>query len=307
MPDRKGREEILLIHLRKVNHSDAVEAGVLAGLTTGFSGADLANLVNEAALIATRRGASQVEPTDFTAAVERMVGGLERKSRVLAPEDRQRVAVHEMGHTTVSFALDRKKAIHKVSIIPRGISALGYTMRRPLEDRTLISQSELEQQIAVLLGGRAAELLRFKDASTGAADDLMKATEIARAMVERYGMGVDLGPASWMHDPSPPVPMRDWNGLSPHSEEIRKRIDEETIRILEHAYGLAVRTLRHHEPFIEAGVRSLLEKESLDEAELHTLWQEHGEKESVPSQGLDRVKSGSSPGRPEPEHHPDQA
>jgi cell division protease FtsH len=307
MPDRKGREDILLIHLRKVNHSDQVEAKVLAGLTTGFSGADLANLVNEAALIATRRGANQVEPPDFTSAVERMVGGLERKSRVLVPEEKKRVAIHEMGHATVSFALDRGKAVHKVSIIPRGIGALGYTMRRPMEDRTLIAQSELEHQIAVLLGGRAAELLHFKDSSTGAADDLMKATEIARAMVERYGMGSDLGPASWVHDAAPPIPLREWNGTSIHSEEFRKRIDEETLRILEHAYGLAVRTLRHHERFVEVGVIGLLEKESLDESELNALWASHGEPESVTPQGLDRMKTGSTTRRPDPEGHPHEA
>ncbi len=307
MPDRKGREDILLIHLRKVNHSDQVEAKVLAGLTAGFSGADLANLVNEAALIATRRGANQVEPPDFTSAVERMVGGLERKSRVLVPEEKKRVAIHEMGHATVSFALDRGKAVHKVSIIPRGIGALGYTMRRPMEDRTLIAQSELEHQIAVLLGGRAAELLHFKDSSTGAADDLMKATEIARAMVERYGMGSDLGPASWVHDAAPPIPLREWNGPSIHSEEFRKRIDEETLRILEHAYGLAVRTLRHHERFVEVGVIGLLEKESLDESELNALWASHGEPESVTPQGLDRMKTGSTTRRPDPEGHPHEA
>jgi cell division protease FtsH len=307
MPDRKGREDILLIHLRKVNHSDGVEAKVLAGLTTGFSGADLANLVNEAALIATRRGADQVEPSDFTSAVERMVGGLERKSRVLAPDEKRRVAVHEMGHATVSFALDRGKAVHKVSIIPRGIGALGYTMRRPMEDRTLIAQSELEHQIAVLLGGRAAELLHFKESSTGAVDDLMKATDIARAMVERYGMGSDLGPASWTHESPPPIPLRDWNGSPIHSEEIRKRLDEETIRILEHAYGLAVRTLRHHERFVEAGVNGLLEKESLDESELNSLWSSHGEMESVPTQSLDGMKPGGSPRRPDSESHSHQA
>ena len=176
-----------------------------------------------------------------------------------------------------------------------------------MEDRTLIAQSELEHQIAVLLGGRAAELLHFKDSSTGAADDLMKATEIARAMVERYGMGSDLGPASWVHDAAPPIPLREWNGPSIHSEEFRKRIDEETLRILEHAYGLAVRTLRHHERFVEVGVIGLLEKESLDESELNALWASHGEPESVTPQGLDRMKTGSTTRRPDPEGHPHEA
>jgi cell division protease FtsH len=192
-PDRPGRIAILNVHLKKVSVADDVEVDKVAGLTPGFSGADLANLVNEAAIVATRRDADTVTMDDFTAAVERIVAGLEKRSRVLGPHEREVVAYHEMGHAVVALALPGVDPVHKISIIPRGIGALGYTIQRPTEDRFIIQREELANRIAVLLGGRAAETVVFNEISTGAADDLAKATEIARNMVTRFGMVETLG------------------------------------------------------------------------------------------------------------------
>jgi cell division protease FtsH len=192
-PDKKGRVDILKVHTRRIRLARDVDLEQIAALTTGFAGADLANLVNEAALMATRRRASEVTLDDFTRAIERIVAGLEKKNRVLNPQEREVVAYHEMGHTLVALALPGTDTLHKVFIIPRGIGALGYTIQRPTEDRYLMTREELENKIAVLLGGRAAEKLVFGRLSTGAADDLAKATDIARDMVTRYGMVEELG------------------------------------------------------------------------------------------------------------------
>ncbi|MGZ3444028.1 MAG: ATP-dependent zinc metalloprotease FtsH, partial [Polyangia bacterium] len=186
-PDRKGRADVLRVHLKKVKLAVGIDPDAVAALTPGFAGADLANLVNEAALLATRRGADAVAMSDFTAAVERIVAGLERHQRVLGANERRTVAVHEMGHALVAMTLPGADPVHKISIIPRGVGALGYTMQRPSEDRYLASRSELLNRLAVLLGGRAAEMLVMGEPSTGAADDLFKATDIAHDMVARHG------------------------------------------------------------------------------------------------------------------------
>src|SRR5512139_3574454 len=192
-PDKAGRVQILRVHSQKIRLATGTDLEQVAALTTGFSGADLANLCNEAALAATRRDAREVTLEDFTVAVERIVAGLEKKNRVLNPREREVVAYHEMGHELVALALPGSDAVHKVSIIPRGIGALGYTIQRPTEDRYLMTREELEHKIMVLLGGRAAEVLIFGQLSTGAADDLAKVTDIARDMVTRYGMDEALG------------------------------------------------------------------------------------------------------------------
>jgi cell division protease FtsH len=192
-PDRRGRIEILKVHLKGKTLAADVDPEKVASLTPGFTGADLANLVNEAALIATRRGATAISMQDFTQAVERIVAGLEKKNRLLNPLERKVVAYHEMGHALLGMALPGVDTVHKVSIIPRGVGALGYTIQRPTEDRFLMSRPELENKMAVLLGGRAAESLIFEEVSTGAADDLAKVTDIARSMVVRYGMDDELG------------------------------------------------------------------------------------------------------------------
>ena len=178
----------------------------VAALTPGFTGADLANLVNEAALVATRRGGDQVVTSDFTAAIERIVAGLERKNRLLNPREREVVAHHEMGHALVAAAQPGCDPVHKISIIPRGIGALGYTIQRPTEDRYLMTREELEAKMAVLLGGRSAEEVVFGQLSTGAADDLSRATEIARSMVTRYGMLPELGPLAYETEPNGYLP-----------------------------------------------------------------------------------------------------
>jgi len=181
------------VHLKDVVLADDVDLEQIAALTPGFTGADLANLINEAALLATRRGAEQIHLADFTAAIERIVAGLEKKSRILNPLEHRVVAYHELGHAFVAMSLPGQDPVHKISIIPRGIGALGYTIQRPTEDRFLMTRVELENKMAVLLGGRAAELVFFEHLSTGAADDLVKATDIARSMVLRYGMNEKLG------------------------------------------------------------------------------------------------------------------
>src|SRR4029077_20798952 len=192
-PDKIGRIQILAVHLRKAKLATDVNPEQVASLTVGFTGADLANLVNEAALLATRRGAAPVPIADFTAAVERIVAGLEKRNRLLNPHEREVVAHHEMGHALVALSLPGTDKVHKVSIIPRGIGSLGYTIQRPTEDRFLMTRQELENKMAVLLGGRAAEQIIFGELSTGAADDLVKVTDIARSIVTRYGMTAELG------------------------------------------------------------------------------------------------------------------
>ncbi len=178
-PDKVGRVQILNVHLKKARLDAGVDPQAIAALTPGFTGADLANLVNEATLLATRRHAEAVGMEDFTAAIERIVAGLEKRNRLLNPREREIVAYHEMGHALVAMALPGVDPVHKVSIIPRGMGALGYTIQRPIEDRFLMTREELENKMAVLLGGRAAEWLVFAHLSTGAADDLAKVTDIA--------------------------------------------------------------------------------------------------------------------------------
>lgn len=271
-PDRKGRAEILNIHLKGVQASDDIDADQLASLTTGFSGADLANLVNEAALIATRRGASGVEQRDFSEGIERIVGGLERKSRILSVEEKTRIAYHEMGHTAVSFALEKSETVHKVSIIPRGVGALGHTMLRPNEDRYLIDKGELENKIAVLLGGRASERIFLEGISTGAADDLDKATDIARAMVTRYGMSEALGLLTYDRQASPFLDEGILQKSHDYSEKTAERIDSEVKNLIDRGFELAMQTIEQNRAFIVECVRVLLEKETLDENTLKELW-----------------------------------
>jgi cell division protease FtsH len=205
-PDRIGRVQILRVHVKRVQLDADLDVEAIAALTPGFSGADLANLVNEAALLATRRGAQSVADRDFTEAIERLVAGLEKRNRLLNPNEREVVAHHEMGHALVAMSLSGTDPVHKVSIIPRGIGALGYTIQRPTEDRYLMTLDELENKIAVLLGGRAAETLVFGKLSTGAADDLNKATDIARNIVTRYGMSEALGQMTYDAKPTSFLP-----------------------------------------------------------------------------------------------------
>ena len=269
-PDKLGRIQILKVHLKKVRLDPDADPEQIATLTTGFSGADLANLVNEAALIATRRGGDAVTMADFTAAVERIVAGLEKRNRLLNPREREIVAHHEMGHALVALGLGGSERVHKVSIIPRGIGALGYTIQRPTEDRFLMSRGELETKITVLLGGRAAEVLVFNELSTGAADDLVKATDIARSMVTRYGMDPGLGHVAYAQEKprflegvgEQPSPL-------PMSEETARAIDNAVRALIARDFEQASAFLALNRETLEAAAQELLRRETLDEAALN--------------------------------------
>ena len=281
-PDKIGREQILKIHLRKIKLAGHVDLKTIAAITVGFSGADLANLANEAALIATRRGAEQVENDDFTAALERIVAGLERKTRLLNSEEKRRVAYHEMGHALVALALGESEIVHKVSIIPRGISALGYTLRRPIEDRYLLSKRELETKITIALAGRASEMIFFNDISTGAGDDLDKATEIARAMVTRYGMDSSVGLVTLEREPAPTLGGQSATRVFDYGERMADIIDKSVKNLMNTSLDQAIGIISHYQPMIEEAVQLLLSKETLDENELKNLWIKHRKNPSSP-------------------------
>lgn len=271
-PDKKGRIEILNVHLKKAVLDKDVDPEQIAALTPGFTGADLANLVNEAALLATRRGADSVHLQDFTAAVERIVAGLEKKNRLLIPKERRIVAFHELGHAIVAMALPGQDPVQKISIIPRGVGALGYTIQRPTEDRFLMTREELENRMAVLLGGRAAEHIFFHHLSTGAADDLVKATDIARSMVLRYGMDEQLGHVAYERERSPIL------GMMAQPSRAREFSDE-TERLIDHAvrdlnakaFAKAHEILEAHRDLHEKTAETLLHKETLEAQDLEAL------------------------------------
>ncbi len=273
-PDKKGRIDILGVHLRNTKLGPDIEPEKIAALTPGFTGADLANLVNEATLLATRRGADAVAMIDFNNAVERMVAGLEKRNRLLNPKEREIVAYHEMGHALVALSLPGTDPVHKISIIPRGVGALGYTIQRPIEDRFLMTREELENKMSVLLGGRAAELTVFGHLSTGAADDLRRVTDIARSMVTRYGMSARLGSVAYDRDPrtfptGPGLPSP--FGEKDYAEETAAAIDEEVRAIVSSAMERALEILRARRDTLERCARRLLEIETLDEKELAQL------------------------------------
>jgi cell division protease FtsH len=272
-PDKKGRLQILGIHLKKARLARDVDAEKVAALTPGFTGADLANLVNEATLLATRRNAEAVNMGDFTNAIERIIAGLEKKTRILNPKERRVVAHHEMGHALVALSLPGSDTVHKVSIIPRGIGALGYTIQRPTEDRYLMTREELENRMAVLLGGRAAETIVFGELSTGAADDLQKVTDIARAMVTRYGMVEKLGQVIFEDQPQPflGAPAMPFGPERRYSPETAREIDCAVRDIVAQAFDRAVGILTAKRALLERAAEKLLEKETLTEAELAAL------------------------------------
>ncbi len=270
-PDKAGRLQILQVHAKKVNLAPDVDLTQVAALTPGFTGADLANLINEAALLATRRGAEAVALRDFTEAIERLIAGLEKRNRVLNPTERRVVAHHELGHAMVAMALPGTDPVHKVSIIPRGVGALGYTIQRPTEDRFLMTRGELENKMAVLLGGRAAEEVVFGHLSTGAADDLAKVTDIARSMVMRYGMVKSLGHVAYEEEQSRFLMTPGFQKNREYSEETAREIDVAVREIVKAAYEKALGILSREKRALEAWALKLLEKETLVEAELDEL------------------------------------
>jgi cell division protease FtsH len=271
-PDKRGREQILAVHLKKAKLAANVVPQEIAALTPGFTGADLANLVNEATLLATRRNANAVEMDDFNNAIERIVAGLEKRNRILNPLERRVVAYHELGHAMVGLALPGLDTVHKISIIPHGVGALGYTIQRPTEDRYLMTRAELEYKMAGLLGGRASEKLVFDEISTGAADDLAKATDIARAMVLRYGMSDALGNVTYDRDRQPflqpayPVPQE-----RVYSEGTAEAVDHAVRALVDHAFTVATDVLQRNRDLLDHTAAALLQTETLGEPEIEQL------------------------------------
>jgi cell division protease FtsH len=272
-PDRVGRSAILKVHIRKIQVDPSLDVDKIAGITIGFSGADLANLVNEAAIVATRRGGKQVTLDDFTHAVERIIAGTEQATRLMNPKDRQRVAYHEMGHALAATNLPGADPVHKVSIIPRSIGALGYTLTRPTEDRFLITMEDLKNRMVMLLAGRAAEQLTFGEITTGAADDLVKATDIARQIVTRFGMTPNVGQAvlekqstSFLGDASAGS-----GSAKDYSEATAREIDLAVRELIDEAYRRAMDLLTTHSGDLSRGAELLLERETITPDEFPPL------------------------------------
>ncbi len=267
-PDVKGRERILRLHAKKIKLSPAVDLAQIAAKTPGFVGADLANIINEAALLAARQGKDAVETTDFDEAIERVIAGLQKKSRVMHPHEKKTVAYHEAGHALVAELVPGTDPVNKISIIPRGVAALGYTQQLPTEDRYLMTRSELLARIYVLLGGRVAEEMIFGDISTGAQNDLQKATEIARTMVTQFGMSERLGlvalegPRTAPFLPVPTLAQKEY------SDETARMVDEEIKKILNDAHVKVRDILGVHRQALEELAKLLLEKEVVERPEL---------------------------------------
>jgi cell division protease FtsH len=281
-PDKAGRVQILGIHIKKIKLAQGISVEEIASLTPGFTGADLANLVNEAALLATRRKADAVTLADFQAAIERIIAGLEKRNRLLVPKEREIVAHHEMGHAITAMALPDTDKVQKISIIPHGIAALGYTIQRPSQDRFLMGRTEKLDRMTVLLGGRAAESLIFPDVSTGAADDLARATDIARSMVARFGMEPSLGQVSYEPETQHYLQGgQDWRPRQ-YSEQTAARIDRAVHDMVENAFIRARDILQVNMAVLREGAQELLHEETISDAELTALaakvpvWVDHG-------------------------------
>jgi cell division protease FtsH len=271
-PDKIGRLAILRVHAKQVALGPDADLETIAAMTPGFSGADLANIINEAALLAVRRGKDQVGVSELQEAVERVIAGLEKKNRVLNKMEKERVAYHETGHALVAMSLPGMDQVQKISIIPRGVAALGYTLQLPTEDRFLMTKSELENKVAVLLGGRIAEELTFGEASTGAQNDLVKATDIAKSMVKAYGMSDKLGTITLERERQPQflqLPIGSERG--DYSEETAREIDCEVRRIIDEQYERVKRLLGERKAALQQGAQLLLEQEVITGAELQTI------------------------------------
>jgi cell division protease FtsH len=274
-PDVRGREAILNIYLKQVKTAPEVDVKVLAARTPGFVGADLANLVNEAALLAARKNKSYVEMSDFEEAIDRVVAGLERKQRVMSPKEREYVAYHEAGHALVASLVRYADPVHRISIIHRGIAALGYTLQLPTGDRYLMTLDELLDRMAVLLGGRVAEEIIFGVISTGAQNDLLKATDIARSMVKEYGMSSRLGPVSFEKTVRSTI----LNGAQAssgreYSEKVAEEMDLEVREILQKAHERVREILVKHRSVLEQVAKLLLAREVLEGEELRKILKE---------------------------------
>ncbi len=271
-PDKIGRLEILKVHSRNVQLDPKADLDVVASMTPGFAGADLANIINEAALLAVRRDKDSVGLPELQEAVERVIAGLEKKNRVLNQEEKERVAHHEVGHALVTLSLPGTDEVQKISIIPRGVAALGYTLQLPTEDRFVITKSELENKIATFLGGRVAEELIYHEISTGARDDLLKATDIAKNMVKSYGMSEKLGQMSFDQDQQPMfLPNGQGSGPGDYSEETARDIDAEVRHIIDTQYARVTDLLRTQEEVLRKAAERLLDKEVISGEELKAI------------------------------------
>lgn len=271
-PDMKGREAILNVHARSIVLARDVDLSVIARRTPGFVGADLANLLNEAALLAARADRNAVTMEDIDAAADRIIAGLEKRNRLIAPKEREIVAFHEAGHAIVAERVDTADPVHKISIIPRGVAALGYTQQLPTDDRYLLQKGELDDRIAVLLGGRAAEEIEFNEISSGAGNDLERATDLARRMCTELGMSEVLGPVTFARKRSPFLNMPDVGGESrEYSDATAQTIDDEVRRIVTDGYLRALEILRNDRAGLEEVARRLLEKEVMDREELREI------------------------------------
>lgn len=286
-PDIAGREAILKVHAKKLKLAPDVDLRLIAARTPGMVGADLANIINEAALLAARRGGSSVADQDLEAAIDRVMLGLEKKSRVMTAEEKERVAYHESGHAVVALALPNTDPVHRLSIIPRTLGALGHMLQLPTQERYLMTRPQLEDQMCVMLGGRGAEDLVYNGViSTGASDDLQRVTELARQMVKRFGMSERLGNLTYGHTMESPFlknryPMEERN----YSDKIAEQIDEEVRRIVDVLYQRVQDILKEHREGLDRVVEKLIEKETLDEIELKRLLKgelEHEQPEPAP-------------------------
>ncbi|MFO1022665.1 MAG: ATP-dependent zinc metalloprotease FtsH [Planctomycetales bacterium] len=276
-PDVKGREAIIKVHIAKIKIDDSVDLKYLARLTPGFVGADLANLVNEAALLAARNGKPKVTMGEFEEGIERVIAGLEKNTRIIHQDEKTRVSYHECGHALVACCLPHTDPVHKISIIPRGLSALGYTMQRPEDDRHLITETELRNRICVLLGGIAAEEIVFQETSTGASNDLERATDLARRMIMEFGMSAKLGRVNYRNSGRNPFLGTATASASDyaHSEETIREIDVETKRILDEAGQTVHSLLLERRAVLEHMARDLLEREVMDADQLRKILDEH--------------------------------
>jgi len=270
-PDKKGREEILRVHIDTVKLGPDVDLEKLAAMTPGMVGADLANLVNEAALLAVRHDKKEVGMTEFVESIERVVAGLEKKNRLINPQERQIVAYHEVGHALVALSLPGTDPVQKISIIPRGIAALGYTMQVPTEDRFLLRKTEILNRIASLLGGRAAEEIIFGDVSTGAHNDLARATDMARSMVKEYGMSSQVGQVYFAREKRALFMETGASEGGDYSEATAELIDKELKSIIDSEYGKAKSVLSGKRDVLEKGAALLLQKEKIEGTELMAL------------------------------------
>ncbi|MDD4974723.1 MAG: ATP-dependent zinc metalloprotease FtsH [Bacteriovorax sp.] len=268
-PDKSGRVDILKVHVKNIKMAKDLKLEDVAALTPGFTGADLANLVNEAALSATRKKREFVLPEDFTMAIERIVAGLEKKSRVLNEKEKKIVAYHEIGHAFVAISLPGSDKVRKVSIIPRGIGALGYTLQSPLEDRYLMTKEELENKIIILLGGRAAEKIFFGNFSTGSSDDIAKVTQVARGIALKYGMVEGLGHISYEDPTEKFLGTSDYfDGHKNYSEKVAEQIDKKIKELVDVAFEKAITIVRNNQVIIDMAAKELLQKETLSEEDL---------------------------------------